>query len=124
MKDKDCLKYKGFIGSIEYSIEDKRFFGKVLNSDSIIIYGGNTLEELHDDFKEMIDFHIKECEKDGSDPFVSFKGNLNVRIDPSIHKEANNRSKALGISLNKYINMALTAFVYNESAYTKNRKRD
>ena len=119
MKNKDALKYKGYTGSIEYSKEDKIFYGKVLNIDSLLLYEGETLELLEQDFRLFVDDHIKFCEDNGFDYEKPYKGNTNVRLEPDLYSEIKKRSEKLDISINKYINMALTAFVYNESAYTK-----
>jgi predicted HicB family RNase H-like nuclease len=52
------LWYKGFKGSIEYSEEDRCFFGKVLDIDDWIIYEGQDIEELMSVFKESIDSYV------------------------------------------------------------------
>ncbi len=58
----DYLKYKGFIGSVEYSNEDECFCGKVLDLDrDLILYEGNTLDELREDFKAGIDSYLAGC---------------------------------------------------------------
>ena len=56
----DYLKYKGYMGSIEYSKEDKCFFGKVQGmSKALISYEGQTLDELQKDFEEGVNSYIK-----------------------------------------------------------------
>jgi len=56
------LEYKGYKGSVEYSEEDKYFFGSVQGlSKDAILYEGNTLEELEQDFKDGIDDYIAVC---------------------------------------------------------------
>lgn len=49
------MKYKGYIGSIEYSEEDKMFFGEIQGIDSIVGYGGETISELEEMFRESVD---------------------------------------------------------------------
>jgi len=50
------LEYKGYKGSINQH-EDGTYWGKVLNNPtSCCIYEGSNLQELEQDFKEMIDF--------------------------------------------------------------------
>ena len=58
---KDTLKYKNYLGSIEYSAEDKCFFGKVLGVTDLVLYEGNTVEELEKSFKYMVDDYIETC---------------------------------------------------------------
>jgi predicted HicB family RNase H-like nuclease len=45
------LKYKNFIGSVEYSETDKILFGKVLGIRGLISYEGQNVEELEQDFR-------------------------------------------------------------------------
>ena len=58
----DYLEYKGYKGSVEYSKEDNCLFGKVqgLGKD-LIVYEGQTLNELRADFEEGIDNFIHLC---------------------------------------------------------------
>jgi len=63
------LKYKGYRGSIEYSEENKHFYGEVLGmTKDCILYEGNTVEELENDFKEAIDSYAEGCREMGMEP--------------------------------------------------------
>ena len=42
----DFLKYKSFLSSVEYSVDDNRLFGKVMFIKSLLTYEGETLQEL------------------------------------------------------------------------------
>jgi len=110
MKYKDTLNYKGYIGTIEYTDENDCFFGRVININASISYEGNTLEELKKDFEESIDDYFETLKAEGLTPEKPYRGNVNVRLEPDIHTKASERSKKLGISLNKYINLAVAAF--------------
>ena len=56
MKGLRTMLYKGFVGTVEYSEEDDRFFGKVLeNGNNLVAYEGQTEEELRKDFEEAIE---------------------------------------------------------------------
>jgi len=62
------LQYKGFEGSVEYSEEDHCYHGKVLNAEnSLILYEGNSVEELENRFQTMIDDHIIICQEEKED---------------------------------------------------------
>ena len=52
----DYLEYKGYKGSVEYSKEDNCLFGKVQGmSKALILYEGQTLDELREDFEAGVD---------------------------------------------------------------------
>ena len=55
--------YKGYTGSVEYSSEDKCLFGEVQGIRSLILYEGQTLEELEADFRDAIDDYLELCER-------------------------------------------------------------
>ena len=42
----DFLKYKSFLSSVEYSVDDNCLFGKVMFIKSLLTYEGETLQEL------------------------------------------------------------------------------
>jgi len=62
---KNILEYKGFIGPVNYSAEDRVFFGKVEGINDLVTFEGTTVDELESAFKEMVDLHIKDCEQEG-----------------------------------------------------------
>ena len=57
------LEYKGYAGSIEYSVVDHCWHGEVLGltKNVCILYEGNTIEELYNDFQEGIDHYLDDC---------------------------------------------------------------
>ncbi|GAB60789.1 MAG: type II toxin-antitoxin system HicB family antitoxin [Candidatus Jettenia sp.] len=104
---KDVLTYKGFIGSVHFSAEDKVFHGKVKGIDDLVTFEGSTVEELIKAFHEEVDDYIKLCKEQSKEPLRSYKGSFNVRISPELHKKAVERARTLGITLNKLIQMAV-----------------
>lgn len=104
---KDVMKYKGFIGSVHYASEDRIFYGKVEGVNDLISFEGSTVDELEEGFKLMVDEHIKDCKRKNIPVEKSYKGNLNIRLSPEIHKLAAYYASLKGISINQYINDAI-----------------
>jgi predicted HicB family RNase H-like nuclease len=104
---KDILKYKGFIGSVHYAAEDRVFYGKVEGINDLISFEGSTVDELEEGFHYMVDAHIVDCKKKNIPLEKSYKGNLNIRLSPELHKKAAYNASLKGISLNQYINDAI-----------------
>jgi predicted HicB family RNase H-like nuclease len=104
---KDALKYKGFIGSVHFAAEDRVFYGKVEGVNDLITFEGSTVDDLEKGFKYMVDEHIKDCKKNNTPVEKSYKGNLNIRLSPELHKKAAHNASIRGISLNQYINDAI-----------------
>ena len=57
------LSYKGYIGSVEYDENDNIYWGKLLNTEDLILYHGNDLKELEKSFIESIDDYINIIEE-------------------------------------------------------------
>ena len=82
------MKYKGYIGSVEFSETDGCFFGKVLGIRALISYEGTSVNELTDDFRGAVDDYLALCEEMGTPPERAYKGSFNVRISPELHRQA------------------------------------
>lgn len=102
------LRYKGFIGSIEYSEPDNILYGKVLGVNRLLIsYEGKDVDELKKDFQDGIDHYLSVCEEDGIKPQKSFTGAFNVRIPSDMHGQAVIKAQELGINLNAFVKSAI-----------------
>ena len=102
------LEYKGYYGSIEYSKENKRFYGNVLGmTKDSITYEGNTVDELENDFIESIESYFEGCKELGIKPRKGFNGVLNIRIPAKIHGKIAIISERSGISINAFIRDSL-----------------
>lgn len=104
----DFLEYKGYKGSVEYSKEDNCLFGKVQGmSKALILYEGQTLDELRKDFKEGIDSYIEGCKADGIEPAKPYSGKLNLRMSSELHSKLAAFVAATGMTINDFINKAI-----------------
>lgn len=64
----NTIEYRGYVGSVEFSEQDKLFYGKVLGIRSLISYEGETGEELLEDFHGAVDEYLSLCMKEGIQP--------------------------------------------------------
>ena len=64
------LEYKGYKGSVQFSAEDKLLHGKILGIKSLIMYHGESLEELECDFKTGVDDYLAVCEARNMKPNI------------------------------------------------------
>ena len=105
----NVLKYKNYIGSVEFSDEDDCLFGKILflPNHTLISYEGSTISELRKDFEEAVDDYIRRCEELGLAPQKSYSGSMNVRISPSMHAKVAEGAASEGISINAFIKEAI-----------------
>ena len=107
----DMMNYKGYRASIGYDKEDGIFVGEVFGlSDSLNFHGSST-DELEKAFHDSIDSYIKICEEIGKAPEKEFSGSFNVRISPSVHKEAAIYAAENGFSLNQVVSQAMETYL-------------
>ena len=52
-------KYKGYVGSIEFSSDDNCYFGKIYNINDLVLYEAETVDDLYEEFKKAVDDYIE-----------------------------------------------------------------
>ncbi len=104
---KDILTYKGFMGSVHFSAEDEVFHGKIEGTDDLVTFEGQSTQELIAAFHAEVDDYLALCQKLGKQPVKSYKGSLNVRMSPEVHRKAAENAARLGMSLNQFIQKAV-----------------
>lgn len=65
---RNILRYRGYIGSIEFSDEDNCLFGKVIGIRSLISYEGTSVAELKQDFQDSVDDYLELCSENNIEP--------------------------------------------------------
>ena len=58
---KNYLEYKGYIGTVEFSAEDKIFFGKIQGINDLVTFEGSSVDELEKSFQESILDYLETC---------------------------------------------------------------
>ena len=103
----DLLSYKNYNGTVEYSKEDGCLFGKVVGIKSLLSYEGNSVQELEQDFQNMIDEYLADCKERNIEPEQPYKGTFNVRISPELHRNIAVYAIEHGKSLNAAVEEAI-----------------
>jgi predicted HicB family RNase H-like nuclease len=97
------IEYNGYIGTVEYSQEDKCFFGKLEMINDLVTFEAESASDLENNFKNSVDEYLKTCEELGREPQKAFKGVFNVRTGSELHLTAVRNAHKMGVSLNSYI---------------------
>jgi predicted HicB family RNase H-like nuclease len=103
----NIMRYKGYAGTVEYSAEDKLFFGEIAFINDTVLFEGETVKELETNFKDSVNHYIETCKKTGKEPQKAFKGLFPDRINPEIHKKAALVALQRKMSLNKLVELAI-----------------
>ena len=67
----NTIRYKGYVGSTEFSEEDGIFCGKVMGVRSLISYEGENEKELLNDFHAAVDDYLEFCKN--AEPLAAVK---------------------------------------------------
>lgn len=104
---KDVIIYKDYIGSVHYSEDDEVFFGRVEGIDDLVTFEGQSVPQLKAAFHEAVDDYIEIAHANGKQPEKTYRGSLNIRLKPEVHKKANRLALIRGKTLNQFINDAV-----------------
>ncbi|NOX16462.1 MAG: type II toxin-antitoxin system HicB family antitoxin, partial [Epsilonproteobacteria bacterium] len=64
----NTIEYKGYIGSVEYSPEDKCFLGKLEMINDLVTFEAITAKELKQNFHNAADEYLQTCKQLGREP--------------------------------------------------------
>ena len=102
------MEYKGYIGVVEFDPEAMIFHGDVVNTRDVITFQGTSVEEINKSFKESIDDYLAWCVQDSVEPEKPYSGKFNLRLSPELHKEVAITARKLKISINNFVEKAIT----------------
>jgi predicted HicB family RNase H-like nuclease len=102
------MEYKGYLGTVEYDAEAKLFHGDIINTRDVITFQGTTVEEIDKAFRDSIEDYLAWCKEDGVEPEKPYSGKFNLRLSPELHKEVAIRAKKLKISINSFVEKAVS----------------
>jgi predicted HicB family RNase H-like nuclease len=97
------MKYKGFLGRVEYHHEAKLFHGEIVGLKDTITFQGKSVKELEKAFRYSVEDYLAWCKERGEKPEKTFSGTFNLRIPPELHAKLSIQAKAQGLSLNSFI---------------------
>lgn len=106
-----ALQYKGYVGSVLYSAEDKMIHGRVLGIRDMISFGGTDVKSLEKNFRAAVDEYLSFCAAEGKTPDAPFKGSFNVRIPQDLHQRAALYADEHDLKLNAVVQLALKEYL-------------
>ena len=110
MTDNNTMKYKDYTALIEFSDEDGCLTGKVLGIRDVIVFDGNTVEEIRKNFHDMIDHYIMSCAKANREPNKPVS-EIMVPVSPALYAKASRKAEYDGIPIRAVMETALQKFV-------------
>jgi len=111
---KNYFEYKNYIGTVEFSAEDRVFFGKIQGINDLVTFEGKSVEELESAFLGSVNDYLEMCASLGKAPEKAYKGSFNVRISEKLHQDTAILAKRKGMNLNEVVKTALNYIVTHE----------
>lgn len=110
------LRYKGYLGSADYSDNDEVFHGKLQGIRDLVTYEGKDVTSLKSAFREAVDDYLKTCESRGKKPETTYKASFNVRVTHDPHLRAATFAIHHKKKLNNVVSDALTRYLESHHA--------
>ncbi len=107
------MHHRGFDGSVIYSSENHLLHGRIVGIRDFVLYDGEDVRTLEQNFREAIEEYLRFCEEDGRTPDVPFKGSFNVRVSPDLHQRAFRFAEEHDMKLNNVVQQALSEYLTN-----------
>ena len=101
------MRYKGYIGKVEFDDEANIFHGEVINLRDVITFEGESVRELRQAFQDSVEDYLEFCAERNEKPEKPFSGRFVIRIDPELHRLVVLEAKKADISLNQWITECL-----------------
>lgn len=116
---KDYLEYKGYLGTVNYSANDKVFYGKLEGINDLVNFEADNVSDLEAGFEEAVNDYLETCKELGKTPEKTYKGVFNVRVPSSIHKNIAMLAAKKGLKLNDLVNQSLDYLINNQEKVLK-----
>lgn len=100
---KDLMQYKGYYGSVHFDDEDLIFYGKIEFIRALVSFEATDAKGLKKAFEEAVDDYLATCRSQKMEPETPFKGSLNVRLGPELHRRVAIAASQHHSSINKFI---------------------
>jgi predicted HicB family RNase H-like nuclease len=97
------MKYKNYIGVIEYDDEDQTFHGRVANIRDVVTFEGDSVAALRRAFRDSVEDYLAFCQSRGEQPDRPFSGKFVTRMSPELHRQASLAAAKARMSLNSWL---------------------
>lgn len=77
----------------------------------VVTFEGRSLDELRREMAESIEDYLELCAEAGKDPERPYRGEFLVRTTPEVHRAVATAAEAAGMSLNAWVETAITTVV-------------
>jgi predicted HicB family RNase H-like nuclease len=105
------MKYKGYVGKVDYDEHEHAFVGLVVNTRDVITFVGETATELEEALRDSIEDYLSWCAERGEAPDKPYSGQFMVRLEPDLHAKIVLAAAERDVSLNEFVRLQLESAV-------------
>jgi predicted HicB family RNase H-like nuclease len=97
------MRYKGYVGKVEYDPDARILHGEVIGLRDVITFRADSAVKIEKAFRESVDDYLAFCNQRGEQPDKPYSGQFVVRADALLHRNLAAIAQATGKSLNAVI---------------------
>lgn len=100
---KNIMDIDGHKAVIAFDPEIWMFRGSFLGLNGGADFYAATVDELETEGRASLEVFLETCKEAGIEPFRTYSGRFNLRLDPTLHEAAALSAAAEGKSLNEWV---------------------
>ena len=104
------MEYKGYTSRIHYSREDGCYVGEITGINDIVVFDGETLEEIRQTFEQDVESYQACCADVGREPDKPL-AEIMVPISPALYAKVSRKAEYDGVPVRAVMETALQKFV-------------
>ena len=103
--------YKGYHAEFVFDAEDNYYTGRLYGISDLVMFGGETEEEVKADFYAAVDEYLDYCKEIGKEPKREEIKLSNIEIKDDLYQSLSTVAKNTGESLNELVEKILTGYL-------------
>jgi predicted HicB family RNase H-like nuclease len=104
------MEYKGYTARIHYSTEDECYVGKITGINDIVVFDGETLEEIRKTFEADVESYKAYCAAAGREPNKPVP-EVMVPVSSALYAQIAQKAEYDGVPVYTLMETALQKFV-------------
>lgn len=104
---KNIIEIDGHKALVSFDPEIEMLRGEFLGLSGGADFYATSVSELEEEGRQSLAVYLDMCREKGIEPFKSFSGKFNIRLDPALHEAAVTAAAAESKSLNDWVSDAI-----------------
>ena len=104
------MEYRGYTARIHYSKEDECYVGELTGINDVVVFDGETLEEIRKTFEADVESYQTYCAEAGREPNKPVP-EIMIPVSPELYAKASRKAEDDGVPVRTVMETALQRFV-------------